>query len=50
MHLGESREEVQFLHDGSGPWRALIEMLGAWTDTWQPPDAVLSTTSPGWGW
>ena len=37
MHLGESREEVQFLHDGSGPWRALIEMLGAWTDTWQPP-------------
>lgn len=37
VHLGESREEVQFLQDGSGPWRALLEMLGAWTDTWQPP-------------
>jgi cytosine/adenosine deaminase-related metal-dependent hydrolase len=37
MHLGESREEVQFLQDGSGPWRTLIEMLGVWTDTWQPP-------------
>ena len=28
---------MQFLQDGSGPWRALLEMLGAWTDTWQPP-------------
>jgi cytosine/adenosine deaminase-related metal-dependent hydrolase len=37
MHLGESREELQFLEDGSGPWRTLIEMLGVWTDTWQPP-------------
>lgn len=37
IHLGESREEVQFLQDGSGPWRTLLETLGAWTDTWQPP-------------
>jgi cytosine/adenosine deaminase-related metal-dependent hydrolase len=37
MHLGESREELQFLEDGSGPWRTLIERLGVWTDTWQPP-------------
>ena len=37
MHLGESREEVQFLQSGSGPWRTLIEMLGVWTDSWRPP-------------
>jgi cytosine/adenosine deaminase-related metal-dependent hydrolase len=37
VHLAESREEVQLLADGSGPWRALLETLGVWTDAWQPP-------------
>jgi cytosine/adenosine deaminase-related metal-dependent hydrolase len=37
VHLAESREEVQLLADGSGPWRGLLEALGVWTDSWQPP-------------
>jgi cytosine/adenosine deaminase-related metal-dependent hydrolase len=38
VHLAESREEVQFLRDGSGPWRELLETLGVWTDAWRAPD------------
>ena len=37
VHLGESAEEVQFLRDGSGAWRALLERLGAWTSDWTAP-------------
>ncbi|HWN85874.1 MAG TPA: amidohydrolase family protein [Vicinamibacterales bacterium] len=37
VHLAESREEVQLLADGTGPWRSLLDALGVWTDTWQPP-------------
>jgi cytosine/adenosine deaminase-related metal-dependent hydrolase len=37
VHLAESGEEVQLLADGSGPWRALLERIGVWTDSWQPP-------------
>jgi cytosine/adenosine deaminase-related metal-dependent hydrolase len=37
VHLAESREEVQLLADGSGPWRELLETLGVWTDAWQAP-------------
>lgn len=37
VHLAESGEEVQLLADGSGPWRSLLERIGVWTDTWQPP-------------
>ena len=37
VHLAESREEVQLLEDGTGPWRAILESLGVWTDAWQPP-------------
>jgi cytosine/adenosine deaminase-related metal-dependent hydrolase len=37
VHLAESAEEVQLLADGSGPWRGLLETLGAWTDAWQAP-------------
>jgi cytosine/adenosine deaminase-related metal-dependent hydrolase len=37
IHLGESREEIRFLQDGSGPWRDLLESIGAWTDDWVPP-------------
>ena len=39
VHLAEGEEEVQFLADGTGPWRDLLEMLGVWTDTWRPPAA-----------
>ena len=37
IHLGESAQEVQFLRDGSGEWRALLDRLGAWNSTWTPP-------------
>jgi cytosine/adenosine deaminase-related metal-dependent hydrolase len=38
VHLGESPEEVQFLRDGTGPWRALLERLGAWNARWTAAD------------
>jgi len=37
VHLGESPEETEFIRDGSGPWRVLLEELGVWTDAWHPP-------------
>jgi cytosine/adenosine deaminase-related metal-dependent hydrolase len=37
VHLGESAEEVQLLRDGSGPWRTMLEQIGAWRADWQPP-------------
>ncbi len=37
IHLGESKEEVEFLRSGSGAWRAILAKLGAWTDDWDAP-------------
>jgi cytosine/adenosine deaminase-related metal-dependent hydrolase len=37
IHLGESREEVEFLRDGTGAWREILESLAAWDDRWIPP-------------
>jgi cytosine/adenosine deaminase-related metal-dependent hydrolase len=37
VHLGESREEIQFLRDGHGPWRDLLERIGAWSPDWVAP-------------
>jgi cytosine/adenosine deaminase-related metal-dependent hydrolase len=37
VHLGESREETEFLHGGGGAWRKLLEDLGAWDSSWQAP-------------
>jgi len=37
IHLGESAQEVEFLRDGTGEWRALLERIGAWTASWTPP-------------
>lgn len=46
VHLGESPEEVEFLQRGTGPWRALLEEIGAWDPAWHPtgesPVAYLS--------
>jgi aminodeoxyfutalosine deaminase len=37
VHLAESAEEVEFVRSGTGPWRALLEDLGAWDPDWVPP-------------
>jgi cytosine/adenosine deaminase-related metal-dependent hydrolase len=37
VHLGESPEEIAFLRTGGGPFRDLLEDLGAWTDAWTTP-------------
>jgi cytosine/adenosine deaminase-related metal-dependent hydrolase len=37
VHLSESEEEVQFVQSGEGPWRDLLEELGAWAPDWIPP-------------
>lgn len=34
VHLGESVAEVQFLRDGTGPWRAGLEQMGKWDPSW----------------
>lgn len=39
VHLGESREELEFLATGRGAFRALLEDLGTWDDTWTVPGA-----------
>jgi cytosine/adenosine deaminase-related metal-dependent hydrolase len=37
VHLGESAEEVEFLEHGTGAWRDMLEMIGAWRDDWTVP-------------
>jgi aminodeoxyfutalosine deaminase len=37
VHLGESAAEIEFLRDGEGPWRSLLEDLGVWDPSWVPP-------------
>jgi cytosine/adenosine deaminase-related metal-dependent hydrolase len=37
VHLSESEEEVQFVETSEGPWRTVLEELGAWTGDWTPP-------------
>ena len=37
VHLSESVEEVDFIRAGTGPWRALLEDVGAWDPKWVPP-------------
>jgi cytosine/adenosine deaminase-related metal-dependent hydrolase len=37
IHLGESAQEVEFLRDGTGEWRALLERLGVWNPSWTTP-------------
>jgi aminodeoxyfutalosine deaminase len=40
VHLGESKAETEFLRHGTGPWRALLEDLGAWDSSWQTPECA----------
>jgi cytosine/adenosine deaminase-related metal-dependent hydrolase len=37
VHLGESPEEVELLEKGSGPWRGMLQAIGAWRDDWEIP-------------
>ena len=37
VHLGESAEEREFLSRGTGPWRRLLDDLGAWNPGWRAP-------------
>jgi aminodeoxyfutalosine deaminase len=37
VHLSESAEEVEFIRTGGGPWRAMLEELGAWDPRWVAP-------------
>jgi cytosine/adenosine deaminase-related metal-dependent hydrolase len=37
VHLGESPEEIEFLHGGRGPIRRMLEQLGVWDARWEPP-------------
>jgi cytosine/adenosine deaminase-related metal-dependent hydrolase len=37
VHLGENPEEVELLEKGTGPWRGILEMMGAWRFDWEAP-------------
>ncbi len=37
VHLGESPEESELLASGTGPWRGMLESIGAWRDDWTIP-------------
>ncbi len=37
VHLAESPEEVEFVARGTGPWRGVLEELGAWNPEWRVP-------------
>jgi cytosine/adenosine deaminase-related metal-dependent hydrolase len=37
VHLSESPAEVDFIATGGGPWRSLLEDVGAWDPDWTAP-------------
>ncbi len=37
VHLGESPEETEMLERGTGPWPAMLKMVGVWRDDWKVP-------------
>jgi cytosine/adenosine deaminase-related metal-dependent hydrolase len=40
VHLAESAEEVEFIMDGTGPWRRVLEEIGAWDPAWVAPSVT----------
>ena len=40
IHVAESADEVEFLRTGRGPFRAFVEEIGAWNNTWIPPECA----------
>jgi cytosine/adenosine deaminase-related metal-dependent hydrolase len=36
VHLSESVAEVEFIKNGTGPWRSFLEDVGAWNPEWRP--------------
>jgi cytosine/adenosine deaminase-related metal-dependent hydrolase len=38
VHLAESEAETEFLLEGTGPWRQLLEELGTWDSSWLAPE------------
>jgi cytosine/adenosine deaminase-related metal-dependent hydrolase len=49
VHLAESTEEVEFIRDGRGSWRELLEELGAWDPAWLPEGTSPVEYLEGWG-
>jgi cytosine/adenosine deaminase-related metal-dependent hydrolase len=37
VHLSESVEECDFIRGGQGPWKQVLEQVGAWNPRWTPP-------------
>jgi cytosine/adenosine deaminase-related metal-dependent hydrolase len=37
VHVAESPEEDTLMRTGTGPWRALLEQMGAWRNDWAVP-------------
>ena len=37
VHVGESREELELLARGTGPFRELLDRIGKWDQTWEVP-------------
>lgn len=37
VHLGESPDEIEFLRQGTGTFRALLEDVGVWSPDWKAP-------------
>jgi cytosine/adenosine deaminase-related metal-dependent hydrolase len=37
IHVGESPDEIEFLHTGGGRWRDVLDARGAWNPRWTPP-------------
>ncbi len=50
VHLAESPEEVEFLQSGTGPFRALLDDLGAWNPAWHPPGRSPARYLEALGW
>ncbi len=40
VHVAEGPEEIAFIRSGGGPWREILQRLGAWDDQWVPPGST----------